>query len=344
MTTPLTRREWLRRAGLGIGTAGLALRAPGKGAASPKTIHTVLGPIPSTAFGFALPHEHVMCDFVGAEKTGRERWVVGEVVAATLPNLRQLKARGVTGFVDCTPAYVGRDPRVLRELARQTGIHILTNTGYYGGMKDRFVPKHAYEETAEQLAARWIGEWEKGIEDTGVRPGFVKTGVDEISETATQLSPIDAKLVRAAARTSRATGLAVTCHTGGGPAGYAAARLFAGQGGDPARLIVAHSDGHGLEYNRKIAALGSWVSFDGIGYRTLEEHLKIVLPMLEEHAGRLLLSMDKGWWWVGEPKGGKIQDYNYLSDKWLPALRSAGVGEALIRRLTVENPARAFEV
>ena len=75
--------------------------------------------------------------------------------------------------MDCTPAYIGRDPRVLQKLARQTGLHILTNTGYYGGANDKFVPKHAYEESAAQLAARWVGEWKNGVEDTGVKPGFL---------------------------------------------------------------------------------------------------------------------------------------------------------------------------
>ena len=309
------------------------------------TIETVLGPIPVDAFGFALPHEHIMCDFIGADRTNRERWNVDEVVTAILPNLLQLKERGVTGFVDCTPAYIGRDPRVLRRLAQQSGLHILTNTGYYGGMNDKFLPPHAFQESAEQLAARWIHEWEHGIEETGIKPGFIKIGIDEIPATpatATQLSPIDAKLVRAAAFASRATGLAVTCHTGGGQGGYQAARLFLEEKGEPSRFIIAHSDGHGHQFNRKVAELGSWVSFDGIGYRALEEHLSIVLPLLEMFADRLLLSMDRGWWWVGEPKGGAIKDYNYLSDAFLPALRQAGISEAIIHKLTVENPARAF--
>src|SRR5438046_1669322 len=126
------------------------------------TLQTVLGRIPVKDFGFALPHEHILCDFIGADRTDRGRWKVEEVVAASRPNLLQLKARGVQGFVDCTPAYIGRDPRILKRLAQETGLHILTNTGYYGGAGDKFVPKHAYEEAAEQLAARWIQEWEHG--------------------------------------------------------------------------------------------------------------------------------------------------------------------------------------
>src|SRR5688572_7782073 len=76
-------------------------------------IQTVLGPIPADQFGFALTHEHVMCDFIGADKTGPHRWNVDEVVRTMRPYLEALKKTGVTGFVDCTPAYIGRDPRVL---------------------------------------------------------------------------------------------------------------------------------------------------------------------------------------------------------------------------------------
>jgi len=305
-------------------------------------VQTVLGAIPAGDLGFTLVHEHVMCDFIGADRTGRSRWRVDEVVKTMRPYLLQLKERGVKSFIDCTPAYIGRDPRVLRELAQQTGLHIVTNTGYYGGAGDKFVPRHAYEESADQLAERWVREWSEGIEQTGIRPGFMKIGVDEASGTPPRLSEIDAKLVLAAAKASRQTGLAVTCHTGGGPAGLAATRVFVEAKADPDRFIVAHSDGHGLGTNQEIASLGAWVSYDAIGSNPLPSHLSLVPSMIEKHAGRLLLSMDAGWYWVGEEGGGKVRDYNYLIDTFLPALRTAGVNEAMIRKLTIENPSKAF--
>ena len=305
-------------------------------------LQTVLGPVPSAAFGPALVHEHVMCDFIGAEQTGRHRWDVDAVVKRMAPYLKQLKERAVTGFVDCTPAFIGRDPRVLRLLAEESGLHILTNTGYYGGAGDKFVPKHAYAESADQLSARWIGEWEKGIEGTGVHPGFMKIGVDEAKGDPPELSDIDAKLVRAAARASRRTGLAVTCHTGGGPAGLAATRLFIEEKADPARFIVAHSDSHGLEINQRIADLGAWVSFDAISRQPLEQHLKLVRAMVGKHAARLLLSHDNGWYWVGQNGGGEVRDYNYIHDTFVPALEKSGVDPKVVRALTVDNPARAF--
>jgi predicted metal-dependent phosphotriesterase family hydrolase len=337
----LTRRKFLRDTTLlAVAAAARAHTAPGV----EPFVQTVLGPIPASKLGVTLAHEHIMCDFIGADKTGRHRWEVEAVVRRMRPLLAQLKERGVRGFIDCTPAYIGRDPRVLKRLAQETGLHIVTNTGYYGGAGDKFVPRHAYDETTDQLADRWVREWENGIEDSGVKPGFVKIGVDEIESDSAQLSPIDEKIVRASARASRRTGLAVTCHTGGGPAGLAATKVFIAEKSDPGRFIVAHSDGHGLPTNQAVAVLGAWVSFDAISRKPLEVHLKLVRAMTERHAGSLLLSHDNGWYEVGQENGGVVRDFNYMSDVFLPALRKSGVGEATIRKLTIENPARAFAI
>lgn len=337
-----TRRDFLRDASF-LALAGAAHANSVPQSAEP-FVQTVLGPIPASKLGVTLVHEHVMCDFIGAQDTGRHRWQVEAVVQRMRPLLTQLRERGVTGFVDCTPAYIGRDPRVLKGLAQETRLNIVTNTGYYGGANDKFVPRHAYDETANQLADRWVREWERGIEDTGVKPGFMKIGVDEIGSDSTRLSAIDEKLVRASALASKRTGLAVTCHTGGGPAGLAATRIFLAEKANPGRFIVAHSDGHGLATNRAVAELGAWVSFDAISRKPLEFHLDLVREMTERHSGSLLLSHDNGWYEVGQENGGVIRDYNYISDVFLPALRKDGVSETMIRKLTVENPAKAFAI
>jgi phosphotriesterase-related protein len=307
------------------------------------TIQTVLGPIDAKDFGFALVHEHVMCDFIGAEHTGKFRWNVDEVVKTMLPYLRQAKERGMTGFVDCTPAYIGRDVTVLKRLSELTGIHIVTNTGYYGAAGDKYLPKHAFTETADQLADRWTREWEKGIEDTNIKPGFIKIGVDPAKGDPPYLSEVDAKIVRAAARAHKRTGLTVACHTAQGAAALEEIKIFEAEGVDPSHLIIVHSDAEQDQtYHVRIAQKKAWVEFDGIGGRPLDDHLKIVPPMIEKHADRLLLSMDSGWYYVGEPNGGNVRDYNFLTDQFLPALRKVGVSEAMIRKLTVENAARAF--
>ena len=333
------RREALRF--LAVTGTALSMLRPAHAAST--TILTVLGPIDSSSFGFALPHEHVLVDFIGAQKTSRSRWNHGEVISVMRPYLMAAKLRGVRGFVDCTPAFLARDPLVLKKLAQDTGLHILTNTGYYGSANGLYLPSTAHTETAMQIAARWLAEWENGVEDTGVRPGFVKIRVDGLAADPSHLSEMDTKLLTAAATVSRKTNMAVTCHSPG-PSGLAAALFFSAKGGDPGKFIVAHCDDNGLELNQKIAAVGSWVSIDAIGRKPEADHLAIVMPLLQTSPDRLLLSMDSGWYHVGEPGGGTINNFNALSDRFLPALRTAGVAAAQINRLTVDNPARAFAI
>ena len=205
----MNRRDFLRVSGLGwVGIRGTKAGFP-RALSGEGKVMTVLGPISPDQFGSALAHEHVLVDFIGADRVSRERYDANDAFEVTLPYLRRVKELGCGGFAECTPAYLGRDPRLLERLAKATGLRVLTNTGYYGAAKDQFVPRHAYEESADLLADRWVKEWWDGIEGTGIRPGFIKTGVD-----AGPLSGIDRKLIQAAARTHARTGLTIASHTG----------------------------------------------------------------------------------------------------------------------------------
>ena len=158
-------------------------------------------------------HEHVLVDFVGAGEVGRHRYDVDEVFRTVLPHLQAVKERGARTLVECTPAWLGRDPALLRRLSEASGLHIVTNTGYYGAAQDKYLPAHAFVESAARLAERWTAEWRDGIEGTGIRPGFLKTGVD-----AGPLSAVDRKLITAAALCHGQTELRIHCHTGDGRA------------------------------------------------------------------------------------------------------------------------------
>jgi len=172
-------------------------------------IMTVKGPIKATEMGVSLTHEHVLVDFIGADSVNESRWDKSKVSEKAMPYLMAIKKLGCQTFVECTPEYIGRDPILLKSLSESTGLNIITNTGYYGAANDKYVPKHAYEESAEELASRWVDEWNNGIGSTGIKPGFIKIGVD--SKT---LSDIDRKLVIAAAKTHLKTGLVIASHTG----------------------------------------------------------------------------------------------------------------------------------
>lgn len=307
------------------------------------SIVTVKDSIPATELGKTLVHEHIMCDFIGAKETSRERYDSNQVVETMLPFLQSLRERGFTGFVDCTPAYIGRDAEVLKRLSDLTNMHILTNTGYYGAAGDKFVPQHAFEENAEKLAVRWTKEWENGVDSTDIKPGFIKTGVDP-----GHLSDIDYKLVKAAAKTHLKTGLTIACHTGESQAALEVLETVLAEGIDASALIIVHANNISEDdIHVQIAEAGAWLEYDGVSDKSIERHVELVIQMVEKgFSDQILLSHDAGWYRIGEPDGGKekIRSYNTIADKLIPALKEAGIDDKMIHKLLVDNPAKAFAV
>src|SRR5688500_16004783 len=149
----MNRRSFLL---LAATAAGCAARSRPHGARATSLVQTVTGPVAADRLGVTLMHEHVLVDFIGAGQVSPSRYDRDVVFAAVLPYLEQVRGLGCDTLVECTPAYLGRDPRLLERLSEASGIHILSNTGYYGAAQDKHLPAHAFDETAEQLSARWI--------------------------------------------------------------------------------------------------------------------------------------------------------------------------------------------
>src|SRR5512139_2577826 len=109
----MDRRDFLRISGVAsIGFLGAKAGLPQAPSGAGKVM-TVLGPISPHEFGSALSHEHVLVDFIGADRVSRERYDANEAYEVILPYLRRARDLGCRGFVECTPAYLGRDPELL---------------------------------------------------------------------------------------------------------------------------------------------------------------------------------------------------------------------------------------
>ena len=333
-----------RRAFVGAAATALLggrLGAGHRAAAGPavRAIQTVLGPASPETLGPTLMHEHLLVDFVGADQVSRERYSRDEVFTRVLPFLEAARGDGLHTLVDCTPAWLGRDPELLRRLSQASGVAIVTNTGYYGAADDRFVPAHARVESAEQLAARWTVEAGRGIEGTGIKPGFMKIGVD-----AGPLSEIDAKLVRAAAITHRETGLRIHSHTGDGVAALAQLELLQSLGLPAGAFVWVHAQNEkDRDLHVSAARRGAWVEFDGVSETSLDEHAALVLHMRAQGLlGRVLVSQDAGWYHVGEPGGGAFRPFTTMFERFLPKLRTDGMSAAEKQQLIVDNPREAL--
>ena len=238
-------------------------------------VMSVNGAIPSAKLGITLPHEHIMVDFIGADKINPSRYNSDEVFRAALPKLASLKESGCRTLIECTPSYLGRDVTLLKKLADASGLYIITNTGYYGAAGEKFVPSTVHNETAEQIARHWITEWENGIDGTGIKPGFIKTGVD-----SHPLSEIQKKIIEAAAITHLATGLPIGIHTGNGSAAMEELRILKGKGVRTEAWIWIHAQSEkNNDFHIKAAKEGGWVEFDSVGNDTADEHIGFLTEM-----------------------------------------------------------------
>jgi phosphotriesterase-related protein len=333
LVQPISRRAWL------AGAAAILGGWPRTVSTSAAEIQTVTGPIDAAALGVTLMHEHLLVDFIGAAGVSRTRYNADDVFNVALPHLRKVRELGCETLVDCTPAYLGRDPELLRRLSVASGLRILTNTGLYGAANDKHLPGFSFTESAEQLAARWIDEATTGIERTTIKPAFMKIGVD-----GAPLSEVDAKLARAAALTTRQTGLPIASHTGSGAAALAQLDILQAIGVPLSSFIWVHAQSEKDDELRiRAATRGAWIELDGIAPGTLQRHLDLVVKMKKaDLLNHVLVSHDAGWYHVGESGGGTFRAFDTLFTEFIPALRRAGISETDIRGLVVENPRRAL--
>jgi phosphotriesterase-related protein len=304
-------------------------------------IMTVNGPIPSKEMGVSLIHEHILVDFIGADSITLMRWDRYKVAERSLPFLKQVKDLGCQTFIECTPAYLGRDPLLLKSLSESSGLNILTNTGYYGALNNKYIPKHAFIETADQLAARWILEWVEGIDGTGIKPGFIKIGVDNGN-----LSDLHKKLVVAAARTHLKTGLTIASHTGPAIPAFEQLEILKIEGVAPEAFIWVHAQSEkDLSNHVKAARMGAWIGLDGLDDNNVPDYIRLIKNLRENNLlNKVLLSHDAGWYHPGEENGGEYRGYTTLFEKLVPALRYENFSEKEIKQILVLNPAKAFEI
>lgn len=302
---------------------------------------TVSGPIPASKMGITLTHEHILVDFIGADSITEKRWDRSKVKKIVVPYIEQVKELGCKTFVDCTPAFLGRDPLLLKSISDSSGVNILTNTGYYGAGNDKYVPRFAYDETADQLSSRWTEEWDKGIDGTGIKPGFIKIGV-----ASGNLSDLHKKLVTAAARTHLSTGLTIASHTGPSIPAFEELDILRKEGVSPEAFIWVHAQNEkDITNHIKAAKMGAWISLDGISDNNLDDYVRLLKNMKENKLlGKVLLSHDAGWYHPGEENGGEYRGYTTLFTKLLPMLRKENFSEREIHQLLVTNPAEAFTI
>lgn len=300
-------------------------------------IVTTLGPKSEGELGLILPHEHIFVDLRTPDAPGHGQAAEADVVRRMAPELERARAAGVGVLVECTPEGVGRRVDLVAAVSRAADFPVVVPTGIY---REPWVPGWAQAAPEEQLRAWMQGELEGFIAGTGVQAGWVKLSAGDKG-----LTPVEVKILRAGGKAARAAGAAIGSHTIRGKVVLEQLDILAELGFPAARFISIHAQAEAdFELNLAAARRGAWISYDGIGWSD-NDALYIQRIRAMQAAGfedRLLLSHDRGWYSPAEPGGGTPKPFTYLSDTFLPKLRSAGVSESSIRQITQANPFRAF--
>jgi phosphotriesterase-related protein len=323
-------------AGLFIFTL-VSCKSSQKGSSDPEAyIYSVHGKMGIENLGVSLTHEHVMSRF-GLEPAYIAEYDKDSLLMQVVPYLKEVKALGVKTIFDCTTAYFGRNVSLLREISDSSGVEIITNTGYYAGANDRYVPESAYESSSEDIAQIWIDEFENGIDETGIRPGFIKLAFDKGT------SEIDLKLFTAGILTHLSTGLTMVVHTENNVlAASKQLELLDKHEVSPSAWVWVHaSKMDDVDFLVETAKRGGWISLDKFKADETEEYVsRLALFREKDLLKKVLLSHDGNSY----NREGNLKGYQAVITHLVPALKDNAFSEEEIHQILVINPQNAFKV
>ncbi|MGH2746820.1 MAG: phosphotriesterase family protein [Actinomycetota bacterium] len=324
------------------------------------TVETVLGPVSVTELGPTLVHEHIRISYPGDELDPTSSWDRTSCIEVAVERMQQLQEFGIKTFVDPCTIELGRDPELMAEVARRSGMQIVCTTGFYH--EDIGLPYYWRLRTVEEITELYLHEIENGIGDTGIKPGAIKIASgDPVTE-------LEKKFVHAGASAARASGLTVITHCENSVGSDVQQAMLSEHGVDPGRCLIGHQDqAPEVKQLLEIAERGSFVGIDRVGIEILspdDHRVELVLGLLDAgYAERLCLSQDhmcclqsarfpyeipEGMEEAVDQMKPLIYDqlyrrpHTYLFTEFWPRLEKAGVEPRVLDSILIDNPRRLF--
>ena len=302
-------------------------------------VMTVLGPVDPGALGITLPHEHLLAAppaTVGAEPDFRtDEW------EAALADAESFGFAGGGAIVDCTPPDNGRDLAGLLWVAGRVIVHIVATAGFHTELHSRSV---IAGRSARDLANDLIDEIRRRDPASGVRPGQLKA-----ASSLDRITAIERTAFEAVALAHQATGVPIVTHCEVGTMAVEQIELLASFGVEPGRVILSHLDRRFEDRAmlRSVLATGATIGFDQLGkpsHGPDEPKAAVIADLIAEgFVGQILLSHDTARRSLRPAYGGS-PGLTYLLDRFVYLLLDVGVSGVDVRRMLIDNPARALTV
>ena len=286
--------------------------------------------------GYTLMHEHITIDLSGIKNDEDCRLDCFEESQKELSRLYEL---GVRRILDVTNIGMGRNSNYCRLMEENTGIQILSATGFY---KEPFLPEFVYTMTVRELAELAIKEITEGIVNTGIKASVI----GEFGTSKDTFTEMERKVFDSMALAAVQTGAVVTTHTTLGTMALEQAEYLKSEGVKPENIIIGHMD---LSQNPdtiiSVLKEGVNIGFDTVGKNNYcpdtfrAQMLKQIAK--EGYLDQVVLSMDitrkshlKKWGGPG---------YAYLIETFLPMLLEYGLSEEQTQQLMIDNPNRILK-
>jgi phosphotriesterase-related protein len=316
-------------------------------------VRTVLKDVdPRTLQGGATAwHEHVAFAYSsppppprGAGQPAPPRPALAESLELIAEELRQAAFDGLSGIVDANAS--GRSGRTEEQIeflkqvaAKVPKVQILVAGGPF---KDPYAPEVTKQSVDE-------------LTDTMVRESIAQrwSSMGEIG-TSMKMSAEERKVLVAIAKTHVRTGLPIFSHTeheGCASCALEQLDLFESQGVDPKHLVIGHlSDikpgSEPLAQTAKaIAKRGAFLGFDTVGHQMMQSmnpeagKVRYVLEVLNAgYEDNLLLAADFAQ--APQLKANWGNGFSTVLVQFVPKLRYAGVSDATLRKILIDNPLR----
>ena len=311
-------------------------------------INSVTGPIDSSELGPTLIHEHINCtDWSLRMNFGKNFFDYDKAVETAAVMLKKMKCEcGITTVVDGTPINLGRDVKLIRDVAIRSGVHLIASSGFYYQEE----PGLMFRSEGE-IADLLLNECQHGIGDTDILPGIMKTAVEK-----PEITPYLRKVISAVAHTAARTGLPVFCHHNvHNKNGGEILDIFESQGVAPDKVILGHSgDTDDLSYLTEMLNRGCYIGMDRFAYcgmtLSLERRAATIAALCKKgFVRKMLLSHDLvvDGFFGGDEESKNVNpekrspDFTFIHKTALPQLLKSGVTQEEFNIMMVENP-RAF--
>ena len=281
--------------------------------------------------------------------------------AMAADGLRDFKAAGGGTVVDCSQDGIGRDVEALKRISQAAGVHVVAPCGAYLASSH---PAYVRESSAEQLAAIFVRELTVGVGETGIRAGWIgELGVgqpmygsflDAPSTGEDAMSPDEEKVLEAAGRAQAETGAPISVHIWNwrpNRLGLMSLDAIERGGGDPTKVVICHLDiNPDLDTALRVVERGAYAELDTFGlevyndtqgtrYPRDEERIALAAGLIERgHLERVLIAQDVCTKTQTTQFGG--WGYGHIGKHVEAWMKRAGITDAQLRTLRVENPGR----